>query len=301
VRIALLWGQLPGIFKRAGTAPRPSETVASRLLELNARLHIVGNAKIRFLPSRATAEMDAHEAPPDVRGPVIKWIKLQEEPRLLATGTYAVAVAGWEDLKSLVSLAKVNPYSRFIVEVEPEAPPEVSFTIFEALRHNPQLVFRDPAFHALRGQYAPARDLVVVGSAVYEADWRAVALNLRAPSLYGAPELGYVASGWFTPETDPYLWWARRVATFTVVELPPPVARGTLPPLPMRPPESLPLPRSQAGRGEVSRPSQLSRPLQARAKLAEKGESASEGGGEADEQESGEEVDVEELEAEGEL
>ena len=279
--VALLWGVLPGAFKRAGTAPRPSETVASRVLEANVRVHVVGNVRIRFLPSRATAEMDAHEVPPDVRGSVIKWVELEGEPRLLPQGAYAVLVRGFEDLKDLAVLMKVNPFSRFVVEVDPETPPDVSFAVFEVLRFNPQVVFRDAAFHALRGQYKPPNDVVVVGSRVYEADWRAVALRLRAPRVYGAPELGYIASGYFPPENDPYLWWARKFTSFTLVELPPPPPRESLP---WRPPEE-----PQRARSEP------------RAELAEDRSRGGERGGDAHDQEREEEEGVEELEAEGEL
>jgi hypothetical protein len=292
--VVLLWGQLPGVFgKRSGLAPRPSETVAREVMEVNARIHIVGNAKLRFLPN-ASAEMDAHEVPPGAPPSIVKWIELGE-PRLLSGGTYAVLVEGWEGFKRLMQLAKVNPFSRFIVEFPPEVEPDFAFAVFEALRVHPQFAFRDPAFAALRGQYRPPGDVVVVGGRVYEGvDWRAVAAwKLRAPSVYGAPELGYVASGYFTPETDPYLWWAKRVAAFTVVELPPPESRERLPPLPLKRPEALPPPpRRRAAGGSAP---------EAGAELADERPGGAERGDEAEREEGEEEVDVDELETEGEL
>jgi hypothetical protein len=294
----LLWGQLPGVFgKRSGLAPKPSEAIAREVLEVDARLHIVGNAKLRFLPSNATAEMDAHEVPPGAPPSIVKWVELGE-PRLLSGGTYAVLVDCWEGFKRLMQLARVNPFSRFVVEFPPEVEPDFAFAVFEALRVHPQFAFRDPAFMALRGQYRPPSDVVVVGGRVYEnVDWRAVAAwKLRSPSVYGAPEIGYIASGYFTPDTDPYLWWARKVAAFTVVELPPPEPRERLPPLPLKRPEALPPPpaRREAPGAGGSAP-------EAGVELADERPGHAEGADEAEGDEGEEEVDVEELEAEGEL
>jgi hypothetical protein len=300
--VVLLWGQLPGVFgKRSGLAPRPSETIAREVMEVNARIHIVGNAKLRFLPSNASAEMDAHEVPPGAPPAIVKWVELGEGPRLLSGGTYAVLVESWEGFKRLMQLAKVNPYSRFVVEFPPEVEPDFAFAAFEALRVHPQFAFRDPAFAALRGQYRPPSDVVVVGGRVYEGvDWRAVAAwKLRSPSVYGAPELGYVASGYFTPETDPYLWWARKVAAFTVVELPPPEPRERLPPLPLKRPEALPPPPARrAGRG--GRGAEGSAP-EAAVELAGERPGRAEGADETEGDEGDEEEGVDELETEGEL
>jgi hypothetical protein len=294
--IVLLWGELPGLWKRVGAAPRPYETASSTVLSEPGRIHIVGNVKTSYLPSDATAEMDFEEAPPNPR--VIRWIEVKTQ-YLGGGGVYAAMVESFEDFRELLALAKINPYARFIVEFPPEAKVELMFTVFEALRYHPQMVFRDPAFHALRGQYMPPSDTVVVGGKVYrEVDWRSVIMHkLSSPPRYAAPELGYIASGYFAPENDPYLWWAKRFTSFTVVELPPAEPEKLPEPAfaPVRKEKrGVALPPPPARRGTRALPAQASTDVGV--ELAEQRPSDAERGDETEQEEGGEEHEVEEVE-----
>mgnify|MGYP000378856903 CR=1 FL=1 len=288
----IIWGPPPGLWKRmAPPAPRPSDSLVVATLQV----HIVGNVPLSYLPSNCTAEMDLDfERVQTASRRVIRWV--DGELRYLGSGTYAMVVECWEDFKNLLALAKVNPYARFVVEFNPEAEADFMFIVFESLRFNPQFVFRDAAFNALRGQYRPPGETVIVGGKVYrEVDWRAVvSRGLKAVERYAAPELGYIASGYFTPDNDPYLWWARRFTSFTVVELPPPEPSE----LRAREPRLRRAPLTKKGARPSLPPPPEDLEEELAPKLADNAPRGAESGDRADDKQEGEESEIEELEVE---
>ncbi|ABL79283.1 hypothetical protein [Thermofilum pendens] len=170
---------------------------------------------------------------------VVAWLN-DLSPKVLPMGEYVVLIHDVSDLHSLAILSRLNRRCTFILEFPVDVDPAFAFTVFELLRFNPRIRFRDPSFSYLRGELArlrPGEDTVVTGHLVWRGDFRAILA--RRNSFYVAPQLGYVASGYFTPDNDPYLYYVSRVQGLKpeVVEVPlqPVEVKPPPPPVPVKP------------------------------------------------------------------
>jgi hypothetical protein len=232
VSLVVVAGELPSAYaRRARSLPfdsRVVETTSKLAAFLRSRVHYVTNTveKVR-LGSTVEKDYDV-PAPPGVR--TIGWLDDLSLRHL--TGEVAVMLAEPKDLNDLALLMHVNKRVIFHVDFDPNA--DAGFILHAALLllNHPRVRLRDPAFSFIAHRPVPPVEHVILYGYEVVRGYEYRAFLVRGPVRVRYSVLGtsYVATGYFTPENDPFI----RYLTFVT---------GTRPPVVVL--DEAPLPRAQ--------------------------------------------------------
>ena len=146
--------------------------------------------------------------PPTVRA--IGW--LDDLSLRMLKGEVGVVLHDHKDLNSLAYLMHFNKTTIFHVEFSPEADPEFQVFAIMLLSSNPRIKFRDhSAYFVLGTPVPPPEHIIIYGYEVVKGyNFRAflARLPVRRYTVLGT---SYIASGYYTPEKDPFIYYLSAV------------------------------------------------------------------------------------------
>jgi hypothetical protein len=232
VSLVVVAGELPSAYARRTRAlpfdARVMETASKLATFLRSRVHYVTNTveKVR-LGSTVEKDYDV-PAPPGLR--TVGWLDDLSLRHL--TGEVAVMLAEPKDLNDLALLMHVNKRAVFHVDFDPNADADFILHAALLLLNHPRVKLRDPAFSFIAHRpVPPVEHVVLYGYEVVRGyEYRTFLLRGPARTRYAVLGTSYVATGYFTPENDPFI---RYLALVT----------GSRPPVVVL--DEAPLPRAQ--------------------------------------------------------
>jgi len=222
VSLVVVAGELPSAYARRVRAlpfdARVMETASKLATFLRSRVHYVTNTveKVR-LGSTVEKDYDV-PAPPGLHA--VGWLDDLSLRHL--TGEVAVMLAEPKDLNDLALLLHVNKRAVFHVDFEPSADPDFILHAALLLLPHPRVRFRDPVFSYIAHRPVPPVEHVVLYGYEVVRGYEYRAFLVRGPARVRYTVLGtsYIATGYFTPENDPFI----RYLTLVTGSRPPVVA-----------------------------------------------------------------------------
>jgi len=207
VSLVVVAGELPSAYaRRARSLPfdaRVQETASKLAAFLRSRVHYVTNTveKVR-LGSTVEKDYDV-PAPPGLR--TVGWLDDLSLRHL--SGEVAVMLAEPKDLNDLALLMHANKRAVFHVDFDPGADADFILHAALLLLNHPRVRLRDPAFSFIAHRPVPPLEhIVLYGYEVVRGyEYRAFLLRGPARARYTVLGTSYIATGYFTPENDPFI------------------------------------------------------------------------------------------------
>ena len=205
--LVVVAGELPSVYARRARAlpfdARVQETASRLSTFLKSRAHYVTNTveKVR-LGSTVEKDYDV-PAPPGLR--CVGWLDDLSLRHL--SGEVAVMLAEPKDLNDLALLMHANKRAVFHVDFEPNADPDFILHAALLLLPHPRVRLRDPAFSYIAHRpVPPVEHVVLYGYEVVRGyEYRTFLVRGPARARYTVLGTSYVATGYFTPENDPFI------------------------------------------------------------------------------------------------
>jgi len=149
-------------------------------------------------------------APPSIKS--IGWLDDLSLRQL--RGEVGVILHEPKDLNDLAYLMHINKRVIFHVEFDPEADPAFQVMAIMLLSSNPRVKFRDQsAYYVLGIAMPPPEHIILYGYEVVKGyNFRAFLTRpfVRRYTIIGT---SYVASGYYTPEKDPFIYYLQSIGS----------------------------------------------------------------------------------------
>jgi hypothetical protein len=208
VSLVVVAGELPTPYtrriKKLPFDERVKDTVGKISTFLKLRPYYITN-NVDQVGVGSTVEKDYDvPTPPTIRA--IGWLDDLSLRHL--RGEVGVILRDQKDLNDLAYLMHFNKTTIFHVEFSPDADPSFQVLAILLLSSNPRVKFRDhSAYYVLGMPTPPPEHIIVYGYEVVKGyNYRAflTRIPIRRYTILGT---SYIASGYYTPEKDPFVYY----------------------------------------------------------------------------------------------
>jgi hypothetical protein len=206
VSLVVVAGELPHPYaRRTGKLPfddKVRDTVGKISTYMRLKPHFITN-NVEQVSLGSTVEKDYDvPTPPTVRA--IGWLDDLSLRHL--KGEVGVVLHDHKDLNSLAYLMRLNKRTIFHVEFDPEADPEFQVLAILLLSSSPRVKFRDHSASYVLGMPTPPPEHIIIYGYEVVKGYNFRAFLTRLPvRRYTVLGTSYIASGYYTPEKDPFV------------------------------------------------------------------------------------------------